>query len=156
MPFGPKVEAGRAEYTRMDLKSLIALAYALRSDQISGPDWMATTPFDIVAKIPDGASRDCAPKMLQALLEERFRLSLHRTSAEHSVLALIADKGGLKMKPNAQAPLPAEESAAPKPGETSMDLGQGMKMVMNSATYAMTLDMGLKGNVSRVSTRLVR
>ena len=36
--------------------------------------------------------KDDAPKMLQTLLEERFKLVTHRTSAEHPVLALVVGK----------------------------------------------------------------
>ncbi len=146
MPFGPKVESGRAEYTFMDLKSLIALAYEVRPDQVAGPDWMEEAPFDIVAKMPAGSTNDDAPKMLRTLLEERFKLTTHRTSAEHPVLALVVGKGSLKMKPTAQ-PTTAE-TAPPKPGETTMDMGQGMKMSMNAATGASTLDLGPNGKLS--------
>src|SRR5579872_3731812 len=69
MPIGPNVDSVRAEYILMDLEGLIALAYGVRTDQIKGPDWMNATKFDIVAKMPDGATKDDAPKMLQSLLE---------------------------------------------------------------------------------------
>src|SRR5579862_2464381 len=111
MPIGPKVDSGRAEYSFMDLRSLIALAYGVRPDQVAGPGWMEEAPFDIVAKMPEGATKEDAPKMLQTLLEERFKLAVHRTNAEHSVLALVVGKGGLKMKASAQNPVVIDESA---------------------------------------------
>ena len=49
---------------------------------------MTTTHFDIVAKMPEGSKKEDAPKMLQTLLEDRFKLTTHRASAEHPVLAL--------------------------------------------------------------------
>ena len=64
--FGPQVDASHAEYTFMSLKDLIALAYDVKAYQITGPDWMATERFDIVAKMPEGASKDDAPAMLQS------------------------------------------------------------------------------------------
>src|SRR5664279_5507214 len=66
---GMHVDAGRVEFTYVDLKSLISIAYKLKPYQISGPDWMATTRFDIIAKFPSGATKDDIPQMLQALLE---------------------------------------------------------------------------------------
>jgi len=36
---------------------------------------MASQRFDIFAKLPDGASKDDVPQMLQALLEDRFKLA---------------------------------------------------------------------------------
>src|SRR5271157_1616075 len=59
---GPHVSASQAEYIYMPLKELIATAYKVKAYQITGPDWLATERFDVVAKMPDGASKDDAPK----------------------------------------------------------------------------------------------
>ena len=96
MPIGATIGSGRAEYLYLDLKSLLTYAYGVKPYQITGPDWMSTTRFDIVAKMPAGSTKDDAPKMLQSLLEDRFKLVTHRTSAEHPVLALVVGKGGPK------------------------------------------------------------
>ena len=105
--FGPHVDNSQADYTYMSLKDLIANAYDVKPYQITGPDWMATARFDIVAKLPEGASKDDAPRMLQSLLKERFNLTAHLDTREHPVLALVVAKGGPKMKesPTAHAPL---------------------------------------------------
>lgn len=81
----------------------MSYAYGVKPYQITGPDWLATMRFDIVAKMPEGSKKD-APKMLQALLEERFKLTTHRASAEHPVLALVVGKGGPKLKASAEKP----------------------------------------------------
>jgi uncharacterized protein (TIGR03435 family) len=146
MPFGPHIETGRAEYTFMTLRSLIQLAYGVRDDQITGPDWMENAAFDIVAKMPEGASKDDAPRMLQSLLEDRFRLAVHRSSAERTVLALVVGKSGLKMKPSAG--VPAAEGAPLKPGETAIDMAGGVRMVVNAATGGTGFDMGPRGKMS--------
>ena len=112
MPIGPRVDFGRVEYMFMNLRSLIALAYGLRADQVAGPDWMEEAPFDIVAKMPEGATKEGAPKMLQTLLEERFKLAVRRTNSERPVLALVVGKGGLKMKPSVERPV-ALDAARP-------------------------------------------
>src|SRR5579871_3424881 len=44
------------------------------------PDWMSTTRFDILAKMPEGSRKEDAPKLLQSLLKERFKLTAHHTS----------------------------------------------------------------------------
>ena len=148
MPFGPKVDSSHAEYTFMDLKSPIALAYGVRPGQIAGPDWMESTAFDIVAKLPDGASKDDAPKMLQTLLEERFKMTVRRTNTEHPVLALVVGKSGLKMKPSPQTPVARDDSAPSGPGETTLDMAPGIKMIINTATGAGVLDLGSNGKVA--------
>jgi uncharacterized protein (TIGR03435 family) len=121
MPVGANIDALRAEFLYLDLKSLMTYAYGVKPYQITGPDWMQTARFDIVGKMPEGSKKEDAPKMLQALLEERFMLKTHRTSAEHPVLALVVGKGGPKLKASADKPVAIDESAPLKPGELKMD-----------------------------------
>src|SRR6201986_1116979 len=121
MPIGANVEFLRAEYRYLDLRSLISFAWAVKPYQITGPDWMATTRFDIVAKMPEGSKKEDAPQMLQTLLVERFKLTTHRASSEHPVLALVVGKGGPKLKASAGSPVAIDDSAPLKPGESKMD-----------------------------------
>ncbi len=44
----------------------------------SASDWSGGERFDISAKLPEGASRDQVPAMLQNLLATRFKLTTHR------------------------------------------------------------------------------
>src|SRR5271154_1013421 len=70
------VEGARVDIRYMSLSRLILTAYRLKPYQLSGPDWMKTQRFDIMAKVPEGVSKDKVPEMLQALLAERFQLSI--------------------------------------------------------------------------------
>jgi uncharacterized protein (TIGR03435 family) len=90
---GTKIDAARIDIGTASLLRLICMAYRTPPWQIRGPDWMKTTNFDIQAKIPDGAMADQVPEMLQALLEERFGLKMHRDSKEEPVYALVAAGG---------------------------------------------------------------
>src|SRR5580658_3675204 len=77
------VDGARVDIRFMSLDTLIITAYRIKPYQLSGPDWMKESPrFDIMAKIPDGISKDRVPEMLQALLAERFKLSIHREARE--------------------------------------------------------------------------
>jgi len=145
---GPHVDAARAEYTYLSIKDLITVAYKVKPYQITGPDWIANQRFDIVAKMPEGASKDDAPKMLQTLLEDRFKLVVHRDNKEHPVLALIVGKGGPKMKESPEAPAPIDENAPLKPGETKMETPDGpVRMTIDAKNGAFTMNMGAKGMV---------
>ena len=149
MPIGANVDLGRAEYLYLDLRSLISYAYGMKPYQIAGPDWMATTRFDIVAKMPEGSKKEDAPKMLQTLLEERFKLTTHRASAEHPVLALVVGKGGPKLKASTEKPVAIDESAPLKPGELKMDGSDGpVRVKIDMTTGSSVIDMGLKGKMS--------
>jgi uncharacterized protein (TIGR03435 family) len=57
---------------------------------------MSKATFDIVAKMPENASVEAVPQMLQNLLAERFHLRTHEVSEMTPVYALIvADNAAL-------------------------------------------------------------
>jgi len=86
-------------YANIALKRVLMAAYDLKYWQIAGPDWLNTLPFDITARIPEGATKDQSLAMMRNLLEERFRMTVHRETKELPVFALIKDKN-LKLKPS--------------------------------------------------------
>jgi uncharacterized protein (TIGR03435 family) len=149
MPLGATIDSRRAEYIYLDLKTLLTYAYGVKPYQITGPDWMSTTRYDIVAKMPEGSTKDDAPKMLQSLLEERFKLAVHRTTGEHPVLALVVGKGGPKLKASAEKPVAIDEDAPLKPGEMKMDGPEGpVRAKVDITNGSSVVDMGLKGKMS--------
>jgi uncharacterized protein (TIGR03435 family) len=78
---------------------LIRFAYNLDDAQISGgPSWIDSDRYDIVAKGDGNPGTDQLREMLQKLLADRFSLKLHRESKELPVYALVAAKGGSKLK----------------------------------------------------------
>lgn len=144
---GAHVDAARAEYIYVSLRDLIALAYKVKPFQITGPDWLASERFDIVAKLPDGASKDDAPKMLQTLLEERFKLAAHTENKEHPVFALVVGKGGPKMQESSE-PVAIDPNAPLKPGEREMDTPDGPVRMSVGQNGTATLNMGAKGTIN--------
>jgi uncharacterized protein (TIGR03435 family) len=148
-PVGANIDGSRAEYRYMDLRSLIIYAYGVKIYQVTGPDWMATTRFDIEAKMPDGAKKDDAAKMLQALLEDRYHLTFHRATTEHPVMALVVGKGGPKLKTSAEKLVAIDESAPLKQGEMKIDGPEGpVRAKVDMTTGSSTIDMGLKGKMA--------
>ncbi len=149
MPVGATITATRAEYHYLDLRALLMYAYGARPYQITGPDWMQSTRFDIVAKLPEGSTKADAARMLQTLLEDRFKLVTHRTTEEHPVLAIVLAKGGPKLKASAEKPVAIDEDAPLKPGEIKMDGPDGpMRGRVDMTTLSSVLDMGLKGRMT--------
>lgn len=119
-------DAGMLRYTNVSLKDCIRVAYRVKDFQVEGPDWIGDTRFNITAKLPEGSSEKQVPEMLQTLLAERFKLTLHRDTKEHAIYALVADKGGPKLKP---AEVPTGEAAAAA-GSGSRGGGRGNMMMM--------------------------
>jgi uncharacterized protein (TIGR03435 family) len=105
---GLHIDGAQVRFTYCSVKDLLGMAYRMRPYQVEGPEWIASERFDISAKLPAGAKREQVPEMLQALLAERFGLTLHHGTKDAPVLALVVAKGGSKLKE-----LPADPDAAP-------------------------------------------
>jgi len=150
---GLKVEGNRVDIGITSLSELIALAYKVKYYQIQGPDWLgpAGQRFDILATMPAGATKDQVPEMLQALLAERFKLTLHRVTKDTQVYAMSIGKNGLKMKESVpDAPVPAADPNAP-PADTSMKISGSMEKGMTSTnTPAGTQKMTMVDGVMHV------
>jgi uncharacterized protein (TIGR03435 family) len=107
-----------------------------------------------VATLPDGAKKDDIPAMLQALLEERFKMKLHRETKEGPVMALVVGKGGPKMKESKEVPKPLDPDAPLAPGERKMDGPDGpIRITMNPKDGTTTMNMGEKGTVNYAMDR---
>ena len=83
--------------TNINLLTLLMNAYHVKSFQISGaPDWLNQEYFDVVAKSPQMGHGRTEP-MLQALLEDRFKLTRHWDSKLRPGYALVVSRSGLKI-----------------------------------------------------------
>jgi uncharacterized protein (TIGR03435 family) len=151
---GVSIDGARVDFAFVSLADLIVEAYKIKPFQLTGPDWMKQERFDVLAKLPDGASKDQVPEMLQALLAERFKLSIHRDTKEQAVYALVVGKNGLKMKespPDADKPAADAEanSSAPGPGGrgvTAINTPEGQFRIRQEGRGAM-ISGGPNGNM---------
>lgn len=81
------------------LLQLIQAAYGVTEDSIGGgPSWLKSDIFDVVAKVPEGTTRETANLMLQALLAERFGLVIDKETRPTPRYVLTVAKGGSKLK----------------------------------------------------------
>jgi uncharacterized protein (TIGR03435 family) len=91
-------DTGKLHYTNVNLKEIIAQAYKVQEYQVSGPGFILTERFDIVAQFPPHTDGNRIPPMLQALLADRFKLTTHRETKELPIYSLVVAKGGPKFK----------------------------------------------------------
>ena len=118
------------------VKMLIYRAYAVVDYQILGaPDWLNSERYDIDAKF-DGSAADelqklspsdrilARQRMLQALLAERFNLTIHPDSKEFQLYTLIVAKNGPKLQEvKLDDTEPSKPRVGPAPGTASMTAG---------------------------------
>jgi uncharacterized protein (TIGR03435 family) len=113
------------------LMLLIQYAYrgaagALLREQVLGaPSWLSTERFDIEAKV-EGKVKSIPTQqnwqMVQSLLEDRFKLRVHRETRESPVYNLVVAKGGVKMKVSADQTIPLHDDDAEVPRQSGATL----------------------------------
>lgn len=91
-------DGGTARYTHLTLRMLIAIATRVDNSRVvGGPSWLDNQHYDVVGKLPAGATKSDIPAMLDKLLQERMKVVVHHESKEQKVLALVVGKGGPKL-----------------------------------------------------------
>ena len=107
-------DPGQITYGNVPLASLLQDAFRVRLNRI-GPESMTQTGerYDVVAKIPPGATVQQMGVMLQNLLKERFHMVAHRETKEEPVYELVVGKNGSKLLAAQSAPAPLPSGATP-------------------------------------------
>jgi uncharacterized protein (TIGR03435 family) len=106
-------DPGRIHYPFMTMKNILMNAYDVKNFQIVGPSWLDTERFDITATMPPNATKEQFRVMLQNLLAERFKLTVHRDAKELPMYLLTVAKSGMKMKESADVAPPKDDVEQP-------------------------------------------
>lgn len=106
-------DPGRVHYPFISLKAMLSSAYDVKPYQIDGPAWLNGEMFDVNATMPPETTKEQFRVMLQNLLKERFKLTVHQAMKQVPMYSLIVEKSGPKMKEsNAVSPAPGEDHSA--------------------------------------------
>jgi uncharacterized protein (TIGR03435 family) len=136
---GP-VHGGRYEVKTATMVDLIRFAYGFDTDKIlGGPNWLEMDRFDVIAKVPAGSTPEDHKLMLQALLEDRFKLVVHKESKPLPSYALTPGK-----KPQLKEAAGTEDSGCKpqSPSGTPAEGGVRLMMSSNSGGAPMTFNLG--------------
>ena len=170
---GPPPAPGRLNMECTTLRSLIKNAYGSFADGVAlnprdldiagGPAWIASESYDVAAKAEDGASiAQMAGPMLQALLEDRFKLKVHRETREAAVYLLTVAKEGPQLERTKEGSCVSLDlnhlPPAPAPGESepvfcgnqSMS-SQGSNIILSAR--GITMELLANGALARVACR---
>jgi uncharacterized protein (TIGR03435 family) len=149
---GMTVDAAMVNIKSLSLAEMLRVAYKVQTFQISGPEWLNAERFDVIAKMPAGATRDQVPQMIQALLADRFKLTLHRSTTEQPVYALVVTKSG-KLKespPDTDTPATSSDGAAAPLAPTPTDGGAQVRAVATSNAGGVVSTASINGNMKMV------
>ncbi len=91
------------------LKRLIAEAYGLQLNQVSGPSWIDQNEYDIDARAGGVGTRGLMAPLLRTLLAERFDLVEHNEVRETRMYQLVVGKSGPKIHPLKDGETPAAQ-----------------------------------------------
>jgi uncharacterized protein (TIGR03435 family) len=89
---------------------------------VGGADRVMSVRYQIEATPGGNTSRDRMFLMLRSLLEDRFRLKIHRETREQAVFTLVAARSGLKLPP------PKDGGCVESPAEASPEWTGGGRM----------------------------
>jgi len=130
---GITVSGDRLEAVAITLRDLIAEAYDVNDQWIAGtPDWMEAERYNIRATAGKPATRSEFRTMLQNMLADRFRLTIHHEPKQMKAYALVVDKGGPKLTPKDKAFQPPPTP----PGQNIIEFAyniQGLLRMLNKA-----------------------
>ncbi len=105
-------DPGRITIINRTLHRLMTESFELKGYQLQDPPSLDQVRYDIVAKVPAGATEHDVHVMMQNLLIERLKLKIRREHQVEQVWALLVGKGGPKFKASDETPLKSDAGAA--------------------------------------------
>ena len=98
VPYIERVDPGRVIYRAASWRFLLARAGRIKPYRVSGPPWLEDELYDISATLTQGEGEASIPDMLRTLLIERFKVEARFVQVPCPAYALVATKGGVKLK----------------------------------------------------------
>ncbi len=130
----PPVRAGRYELKNATMVDLVRIAYSFDADKVlGGPSWLEMDRFDVRAKVPADSTPEMHKQMLQALLEDRFHLVVHKETKPLPGYALTAGK-----KPQLREAEGTEDAGCRPQAASGAPSEGGMRIMMMSENGAPT------------------
>ncbi len=97
------------------LSMLVMKAYDLKYYQVEGLGSRSSELYEIAAKVPGETTRAQFRVMLQNLLADRFKMTLHRDKKQMQAYDLIIGRNGTKLRKSITDPV-SKENALPSAG----------------------------------------
>ena len=151
LDFSPRGD--RLTATSITLGGLLMVAYNVTVRQVSGPISFLSEKYDVEARVEHKATRGEMSRMLQALAEDRFKLSLHRETRDVSFRALVVGRGGPKLQRSEGAALSSPFRLGSKESghlmgqhESMSDFVLSLSTIRDGSDLVVTDETGLEGN----------
>jgi uncharacterized protein (TIGR03435 family) len=132
---GFNIDPPRVEAIGYGVSGLIARAFQVEAPQVDLRGLGGFESFEVQASLPEGATREQVPEMLQTMLKERFKLAYHRETHDYPVTVMTLGKSGMKLQRLPDGTPTASNSTRLPDGTsrmTSVDTLSSLFPVMNS------------------------
>lgn len=97
-------DPGRIRFTGIPMSLILGRAYGIPVERISGPSWLGTAKYALIANVPSGATKQQVNLMLQNLLADRFNLVCHQAAKAGRIYDLVVSAKGLKLMESPDGP----------------------------------------------------
>jgi uncharacterized protein (TIGR03435 family) len=131
---------GRWSAKNATLAMMIVTSYKVQRYQlVGGPSWIESDGFDIEATADPDAKAPQLLLMMQSLLADRFKLTMHRENKELPVYNLSGARGTFNPPPPDSGCVPPDPAAPPAPGATPCG---NMRIGMSGSVDGASVPMG--------------
>jgi uncharacterized protein (TIGR03435 family) len=151
---GISLYPARIKIINSSLKFCVEVAWNVKDFQVSGgANWMDSEHFDIDAVAANPITQQESRTMLQALLTDRFGLTIHREMQDKPGYALVAGRNGPKLQPAAEDPsiqfsrTPSGDRTLQAPGVSMVQLASAFSSALGATVVDQT-GIGGKFNIS--------
>lgn len=136
-------------YRSLSMKNLLMAAYDLPIGRITGPGWIDSDRYDVVASLAPGTTKEQLAAMLQNLLADRFGLAVHRETRDMALFELTVGKSQ-KLGPGLKSYVEDTNAVALAPGQ--MVLGKDGKPVVRPGGLMFSMGPGRREVSARKQT----
>ncbi|HJZ95406.1 MAG TPA: TIGR03435 family protein [Candidatus Solibacter sp.] len=154
-PMSAQLINGQARVINGPMRVLVSAAFNVNPGAVTGPAWMDSERYDVIAKARPEATETELRAMLKTLLVERFKLVARVEDRPTAAFALTVGKGGPKLQESTPPANPTEQPCRPTDGPPEqfhmvcehMTMANLAKMLPNMAPRYITMPVVDKTDV---------
>ena len=135
-------DPGRFTCNSAPFAQLVFSAYHLKPYQVTLPDWMSRTFYNVVATIAAGSTAEQFRLMQQNLLAERFKMTVHFEKKEVAAYDLKVGRDGPKCKETVADPPPENGITTGDYQERGGRVLHKAKQTMEELAWYLTVRLG--------------
>jgi uncharacterized protein (TIGR03435 family) len=140
-----EVFPGAVTMRDVTVATCIKWAYEVQDSQISGPGWLQSDHFDVMARADEPVAVEQLKLMMRTLLTDRFKFSFHRQDKELRSFLMTIAKGGHKLHESAPGETQSRQNSAIGTIVKAMTMGEFANFIAGPLQLPVVDMTGLTG-----------